>query len=720
MDVRVLGPVEVCVGGAALPLGAAKLRASLAMLALRANRTVSADQLMEGLWGEHPPASAPKLVQQQVSRLRRLLADAEASAAEIRTHGRGYELAIAPEAVDVCRFERLVADGCPREALALWRGPALADIADEPFAAEEIRRLDELRLQAHELAIDADLAAGRHREVLGELESLVREHPLRERLQGQLMLALYRSERQADALSQYLRLRTALVDGMGVEPGPPLRRLHEAILRHDPALAAPEPPMLETGNPLHGRDAELQRLLAAWARAQSGDGVVVVVRGPPGSGRTRLIAELAAEVHAPVITRADRLPGAPAVLMLDGLPVPDVAGRPVLVVVRATESLELPGATRIDLGPLDCAAVAAIAREHGVDGAELFERSRGMPGAAHRLAAEWARAATLRRLGDEADRTAAERHRLRQAESSLAGTVVDLQSARVRAGATPAVCPYKGLASFQEVDAPFFFGRERLVAQMVARLVGAPLLGVVGASGSGKSSALRAGLLAGLAAGVLPGSERWDRRVLRPGERPLQTLEAVVNGANGRLVLAVDQFEEVFTLCRDPGEREAFVAALVALAGDRTAVVLAVRADFYGHCAADPELRSLLSANTVLVGPMDDEERRRAIELPARGAGLRVEPALVDRLLADTAGEPGALPLLQSALLELWLQRDGRALTLDASARTGGVHGAIRRLAETVYARLTAEQQAIARGMLLRLAGEDAAGGTVRRLVPLT
>ena len=152
-----LGPVEVSVDGCSLPLGAAKLRVLLAMLALRANRTVSADQLMEGLWGEHPPASAPKMVQQHVSQLRRLLADANGSAAEILTHGRGYELRISPADVDVLRFERLVADGAAREALSLWRGPPLADVADEPFAAGEIRRLEELRLTAVEQAIDADL-----------------------------------------------------------------------------------------------------------------------------------------------------------------------------------------------------------------------------------------------------------------------------------------------------------------------------------------------------------------------------------------------------------------------------------------------------------------------------------------------------------------------------------------------------------------------------------
>ena len=248
MRVRVLGPIEASVGGRPVPLGAGKQRALLAMLAVHANRTVSADALLEGLWGEQPPASAPKMVQQYVSQLRRALADGgNGDALEILTRGRGYELRVAPDEVDAARFERLVADGAAREALALWRGPPLADVADEPFAAAEIRRLEELRLTALEQAIDAELADGRHRELVAELEGLVAEHPLSERLHGQLMLALYRSGRQAEALEAYRRARSTLVEQIGVEPGPQLRRLHEAILRQDASLDLGGPGELPRG-----------------------------------------------------------------------------------------------------------------------------------------------------------------------------------------------------------------------------------------------------------------------------------------------------------------------------------------------------------------------------------------------------------------------------------------------------------------------------------------
>ncbi|MGZ6642852.1 MAG: nSTAND1 domain-containing NTPase, partial [Solirubrobacteraceae bacterium] len=282
-------------------------------------------------------------------------------------------------------------------------------------------------------------------------------------------------------------------------------------------------------------------------------------------------------------------------------------------------------------------------------------------------------------------------------------------------------CPFKGLASFDVDDAEVFFGRERLVAEMVARLAGAPLMAVVGPSGSGKSSALRAGLLAALAAGVLPGSERWAIVLLRPGEHPLRALEQATLGITGRAVVAVDQFEELFTACRDERERAAFAAVLAERAGDprrQTLVLVAVRADFYGHCAAYPELSRLMGANHVLVGPMRRDELRRAIELPAERAGLIVEPELADALVADVADEPGALPLLSSSLLELWQRRDDRRLRLDTYDQAGGVRGAVARLAERAYEQLEPARRDVARRVLLRLA--DGEGDAVlRRRVPL-
>ena len=268
MDLRLLGPVEASVDDHPVAIGAGKPRALLAMLALNEGTAVSSERLIDGLWGEAPPATAPKMVQIYVSQLRKAF-KGNGNGAEIVTRGHGYELRLGEGEVDARRFERLVAEGAPREALALWRGPPLDDVATEPFASLEIRRLEELRLTAAELAFEQDLAAGRHAEVIGEIQALLAQEPLRERLHGLRMLALYRSGRQADALGAYRRARDELVNAIGIEPGPELRRLHEAMLRQDPSLDLPLPaelpPELEAGTPLVGRDGGARRAARALA-----------------------------------------------------------------------------------------------------------------------------------------------------------------------------------------------------------------------------------------------------------------------------------------------------------------------------------------------------------------------------------------------------------------------------------------------------------------------
>src|SRR5829696_9090439 len=297
MDLHVLGPVEATADDHSVAIGAGKPRALLAMLALNEGNAVSSEALIDGLWGEDPPATANKMVQVYVSKLRKVFRG-NGNGAEIVTRGHGYELRLGGGEVDARRFERLIADGAPREALALWRGPPLDDVATEPFAGLDIRRLEELRLRAIELAFEQDLTAGRHAEMIPELQTLLAEEPLRERLHGLRMLALYRSGRQADALGAYRRARDELVTAIGVEPGPELRRLHEAILRQDPSLDLPLPaelpPELEAGSPLAGRERELEALREQWRRAQGGDGAELLVTGAAGIGKTRLAAELAA------------------------------------------------------------------------------------------------------------------------------------------------------------------------------------------------------------------------------------------------------------------------------------------------------------------------------------------------------------------------------------------------------------------------------------------
>lgn len=565
MEFRILGPLEVWSDQRRLPLGGSKQRMLLAVLLLHRNEVVSIDRLVDELWTGRPPASAVKVVQVYVSQLRKALGGRRTQSDGedvLVTRAPGYLLRVGRDELDADRFERLVEEGrrvlgagSPRlatrtllEALALWRGPALAEFAHESFAQPEIGRLEELHLSALANRIDADLALGRHEELVGELEGLVAENPLRERLRGQLMLALYRAGRQADALEVYRQTRELLHSELGLDPSRALQSLERSILLQDAAL--------------------------------------------------------------------------------------ELAAQPFVGVPAENDSV--------------------------------------------------------------------------------------------------VVCPFKGLAFFDVGDADYFYGREQIVADLVSRLADGPFVGIVGPSGGGKSSILRAGLVSALAKGALPGSAGWRVLLVRPGEHPRAELahmlgtaspgEAVASLKPGeRIALVVDQLEEVFTACQDGEERTAFLDALVqtALDSDRRAVVVvALRADFYGRCGEYPRFRELLSTNHLLIGPMEPSDVVRAIELPANRADLEIDRPLVEALVRDVAGEPGGLPLLSTALLELWRRRDGRRLSHEAYRSSGGVRGAVARLAEQAYARLDGQEQDTARAIMLRLCSGEAAT-VVRRRVPL-
>src|SRR5262249_25727348 len=300
-------------------------------------------------------------------------------------------------------------------------------------------------------------------------------------------------------------------------------------------------------------------------------------------------------------------------------------------------------------------------------------------------------------------------------------------------------CPYQGLEVFDEEHAEFFFGRERDVQRLVEKLKASRFLAVLGASGSGKSSLVRAGLIPALRTGALPQSEGWTICVFKPGSRPLTTLTAqlldvcpgkdsmqntldqmgtdertlhlavalaLANKPAVRIVWVVDQFEEVFTLCNDEKERASFLRNLLyasSIPDGQSTVLLTMRADFLPKCATSPDLAARVAAQQFLVSPMDADMLRQAIEEPVRRVSLGFEPGLVDIMLGDIASEPGALPLLEHALLELWKRRRDHTLTLDGYRESGGVTGAIAKTAEEIFKTFNPDEQAIVRRIMLRL-----------------
>ena len=316
LDFRVLGPVEVRDDGRALALGGPRRRALLARLLLDAGSFVSADRLIDDLWGEGAGESALHSLHVYVSELRRALGPEGATALE--REGRGYRLAIGADQLDAARFERLLAEArraggerahnrsrtLTTEALELWRGEPYADVTYEAWAAGEIARLAELRVAAEELRIEAELELGGHASAIAELEPLIRAHPLQERLRYLMVLALYRAGRQADALEAYQDCRRALVEGLGIDPSAELQALERAVLLQSPELAVEAPVSLNTerraplptpATTLVGRAEELAALTGLLGRD---DARMVTLTGPGGTGKTRL-ALAAAERLAP-------------------------------------------------------------------------------------------------------------------------------------------------------------------------------------------------------------------------------------------------------------------------------------------------------------------------------------------------------------------------------------------------------------------------------------
>ena len=351
MEFRILGPVEVIHDGRAVAVGGSRERTVLALLLASANRVVSAERLAEDLWAGEPPARAVRTLQVFVSRLRKALREAGGEGVVV-TQPPGYLARVPPESLDAARFEGLVvaareqsSSGAPdkaaatlREALAFWRGPALADVADGPITRAEAARLEEARLTATEERVDADLACGRHAELIAELDALTRSHPLRERFWSQRMLALYRSGRQVEALRAYRHLRQFLAEDVGLDPSPALAALETAILQQAPHLewqppgrspgapaattprapgsrSSPDGSTFAARTPYVGREAERAELIRRLDQACEGHGSLILIGGEPGVGKTRLTEEAGADAAATgahvLVGRCYEIEGAP-------------------------------------------------------------------------------------------------------------------------------------------------------------------------------------------------------------------------------------------------------------------------------------------------------------------------------------------------------------------------------------------------------------------------
>ena len=788
MEFRVLGSMEVIENSRGpIPIGGPKQRAVLAHLLLRANHLVPTDVLIDEVWGEEPPETVRNALQTYASHLRKALGPERLEGSRV-----GYILRADPAELDAVRFQSLLRDarrllpidakaavGTFDHALDLWRGPAFADLGAEPSLRSEAARLDDLRLAALEERIDAQLTLGEPGEVIGELEGLTARHPLRERFWEQLMLALYRSGRQGEALAAYQRAREILADELGIDPSPELRRVHERILAQSSDL---DP----GGEPLRG-----YRLLERVGE----DPVGVVYRATqPNVGRevaVRVVHEHRA--NDPAFVRRFE-PEAQAIAALEHphiAPVYDYWREPgrAYVVTRFLRGGSLRGlidrsgqlphdrATRI---LEQVASALAMAHRRGVahgairssnvlfdeeGNAYLTDFSIGSGSV--RTADDLPAFAALARetLGERLPMAVGEA--LRRAEiargaDDTATVLTELISVLgTKAGAPATVAtdvrnPYKGLRPFIEADALDFFGREAFIQRLLERLsrAGNPsrFVAVVGPSGSGKSSVVRAGLVAAIRRGEVPGSDAWLVTEMHPGHHPFEELDAALmrvavrppagllgrleSGPRGllnvadaivpdgtELLVIVDQFEETFTLTETEDERAQFLESLRVATADpasRVRVIATLRADFYDRPLRYPRIGQLLGSTTEVLSPLTPEELERAIVRPAERSGLDVDSALVPQIAADVAEQPGALPLVQYALTELYDRRHDGRLTLEAYREIGGVVGALAASAEHLYATRQPAGRKAVRQLFLRLVTLGEGTPDSRRRIPLS
>lgn len=986
----VLGPVRASRAGVDVHVGGMKQRSIVAVLVASWGRPISLDRIVDIVYGEDAGAGARNSVYTYISAIRRDLGEV------VRREAGGYRLTVEDESIDAHRFETTVQsalsilDAHPeaaatalREALAMWRGHAYADVDDRGWFGPEITRLSELRLSALEARIDADLALGRHRELLGELEALTIEHPLRERLRAQHMLALYRLGRQTEALRSYQEARTYLANEIGIEPSPDLRQLEQRILDQDPILDAPAIPSLteravlvvDIADPvvlthlepsarsdLAGQMAqEFERAVTRQGGVHSGQrGTALYAALPTIGAALETIGELTSpqasiriraavdfgevELHdsgvvaGPPLRRSVGMvaaahPGQVLVsagaqqalldddgegwtvrslgshpisgiegrqqvfqlvlpgredpyppLLLDTAPPPfptergAVAGyelrRPISsdlaattyrayqpsvgreVLVTAIDAMWANQADFVSRFEVETQLVTRLQHPHIVPVLDYWRDQNGAYLVTPPLGSNTLDQALLDDALDDSQRrllitqigeALSQAHQLGVVHGSVAPRTVTLDEngngylsgagfvmrltdappvrseytppelergeplgvaadvfglgclirsllgetgmdqsvsaiiaratadrpgerypsigdlllqlapllgeSGATAGFTPARNPYKGLEAFGEADARDFHGRTRAVGDLIERIAERRLVAVVGPSGCGKSSLVEAGLIPAVKERDREAHEKWVTAVMFPGSYPFVELELALArvavrdpGPIGdlfeddhglvravkrilpkgtRLLLVIDQFEELFTLTRDEPTRDRFLRALVELAGDdrsNARVVVTLRADFFDRPLQYPSFGRLLKEGTFPLTTPEREELADAIRLPAEAVGVSWVPGLVEQIVDNVGAAPGALPLLQYALTEVFAARESDELTLDDYHSVGGVLGAVGAHADQVYESLKSSQREVARHMFLRLVAVQPSGEQTRqrtRLVDL-
>jgi DNA-binding SARP family transcriptional activator/WD40 repeat protein len=830
MRYRALGPVSVQVNDEYVKLGGLRQRMVLAVLLHSANRVVSQDALIDSVWAGEPPEAARATVQSYIYNLRRAIG----SDAIVR-RGDGYLIEVDADSFDVLAFEERVEKGAGLlesdpaaarvallEGLDMWFGTAYGGI-DHPELNVEIQRLGEMRVNAIETRIEADLALGRAGELVGELEALVRDHPFRERFWAQLMLALYRAGRQAESLRAYQHARARLVDDLGIEPGSELRQLEQLILDQDPSLQiSGDRATLTPGEEGRGsiRGYELRDVLGrgdfgvvyrAYQPSMAREVAIKVIRPSYANDRAFVArfereAQIVANLEHPHILplhdywrdptgaylvmplmRGGSLDSAlhhggwslePALRLLDqvGSALSHAHRRGVVhrdlkpgnILLDEDDNAYLSdfgiltrlrdeGNTKHPIAPEEASGGGSTVRSdiyalgaltfHLLSGVPVTPTSmpdlnEARPDIPASLAAVVAQATAI----DPRGRFSSVDDYLRELRRA-AGADVVAGSGVVETVAEPARNPYKGLRAFVEADAVDFHGRTALVDDLLERVDSHRLVTVVGPSGSGKSSVVRAGLIPTLRASGLRGSNNWLITDMFPGSYPFEELEAaltrvavraptgmldeltqpngllrvskqILPGEDSTLLIVIDQFEELFSTVRSEDTRRKFLETLIAVANDersRVRVVTTIRADFLDRPLAYADFAEAIADGIITVGPPTRDGLARAVAAPARTVGLELEPGLVGRIIADVEGQPGALPLLQYALTEMFSHRERSTLTIAGYEATGGVAGALGRRAEELYEGLSAAAQTAARQVFVRLVSVDESGTVTRR-----